>query len=78
MSQLEERSDERKRSFTRQLRDAKYGLFIWRSPGCNHVGVRELDTDQIDRAIQHFEQRKHECIEELARRDGEPIPNFQS
>ena len=73
---LEDRSERRSESFWRQLRDAKLGLFIWRSPGCKYVSVRELDTDQIERALIHFEKRKHECVEELARRAGEPKPNF--
>ncbi len=74
--EIAERSWKRKESFWRQLRDAKLGLFIWASPGCHHVGIKELETDQIERALQHFERRKHECVEELARRAGEPRPNF--
>jgi len=73
---MKERTESRKASYRRQIRDAKLGLFIWRSPGCNHVGVRELETNQIERALKHFNRRKHECVEELARRAGEPRPNF--
>lgn len=73
---IEERTEERKAGFARAINDAKLALFIWRSPGCSHVNVRELDTDQIERAITHFDKRRYECVEELARRDGEPKPNF--
>lgn len=71
-----ERTEERKAGFARQIRDAKLALFIWRSPGCRHVDVRDLETDQIERALIHFEKRKQECRSELARRAGEPKPSF--
>jgi hypothetical protein len=73
---VEERSESRKRLYWKQLRDAKLGLFIWRSPGCGYVDVRELEDDQIERAIIHFEKRTLECRSELLRRAGEPKPNF--
>ena len=72
----EERSESRKEAYWRQAREAKLSLYIWQPPGEKHVSVRELESDQLERAVLYFEKRKHECVEELTRRVGEPKPNF--
>ena len=76
MRMPEVRSEERSSLYWKQLRDARLNLFIWRSPGCKPVDVGELDTDQVERAMRHFERRVLECRSELLRRRGEPRPNF--
>ncbi len=73
-----ERTKSRIEAYAKQGRDATYGLFIEDTAKYfgKSISVRELENDQLEKAIKHFNKRAKECHSELLRRAGEPKPNF--
>lgn len=74
-----ERTESRRELYWKQARDAEYSLFIEDTAKYfgKSISVRELDDDQLEKAITHFDKRSKECHSELLRRTGEPKPNFK-